>query len=457
MAPKRNVSATAHTAKKMKIDGQKDLAQLLRLTPRTPLSNQSTTASPASACTDLVDTPTPATPATFDYPLGLRSVQPSPHNDIAEEFANAAPPPDTLADEEAASDDKHVKEAGSKLSAMLQEASAQAHKKEEELGDEGSEFKEAMEAGFAARGAMGLRFLRSSDGGKCDEYKNLKSNSEKARFRQQWAATKYQEVVLSKEKSTSWQKIDCKKGVYLPFEVIVEKEGGGSGVAGALASAVKAAEAYCEKAIKMGGAWTRRNSLTERQEYLYLRYEMQEEFKESWTAYEKQSQSHSAAEVGHNDAKDEQTTTTTTKTSRSSKEPAKASGDKNKDITPKTPRTPTDIEKSQATAALIKKNLESFFSQYYSISTAAEKDPAWKWAARNMDDLNTIKKDIEQAMSSFGRNLMALSMKELRRQHADEDFVKETQCFDAAIQKHVAQGLKEVRIVLRMHRGRQEA
>lgn len=60
-------------------------------------------------------------------------------------------------------------------------------------------------------------------------------------------------------------------------------------------------------------------------------------------------------------------------------------------------------------------------------------------------------------MSSFGRNLMALSVKELRRQHPDEEFIKEVQLLDSSIQKHVSQGLQEVRIVLRMHRGRQEA
>lgn len=71
------------------------------------------------------------------------------------------------------------------------------------LGDEGKEINEATQGGFAARGAMGLRFLRSGDGGKSDAYKNLKSNADKAKFRQNWAATKYEGIVLSKEKSTT--------------------------------------------------------------------------------------------------------------------------------------------------------------------------------------------------------------------------------------------------------------
>lgn len=310
-------------------------------------------------------------------------------------------------------------------------------------------YKNAMEEGFLARGRIGLRFNRSDDGGQSTEYKELTSNKAKADFRKAWAAAQYQKTILAKEKHCSWQKADERKGTFLPFEVIVDKEGGGSGAPGALEAALGAAEKYCTKAAKMGGGWTRYNELTERQEFLYVRYEVSEIFRECWSAYERQCEQRDG-----DVEREEETPKPKAKAKTRPKPLADAT-----DLDPpgrKKEKSLTSVERATLAATTLKKNLTQFFSQFYSIKHATASDPEWKWAEQTVGDLCQIHKSIDEAMTAWGRSLLALTPKELRRA-GDEEFIREVDAFTAIMHDHLERGLKEVRMLLRMQKGRSAA
>ena len=147
--------------------------------------------------------------------------------------------------------------------------------------------KEASQMGFPAHGQLGLKFNRSPTGGQHADFKGQKmTNDDKAAFRKKWAAAQYKDIVLKKEKTVSWQKIDKEKGTYMPFPCVVDAEGGGSKVPGAYEQAFEAALSYCSKCIMMGGVWVHDNEMTGRREYLYVKVSVTREFTECWSAYE---------------------------------------------------------------------------------------------------------------------------------------------------------------------------
>ena len=99
-----------------------------------------------------------------------------------------------------------------------------------------------------------------------EQYKALCGREAQTKFRADWAA---REVVKAKKfntVTTSWSTVDVTKGEYVPFGVIVQREGGWEDV-----TAIAAAARYVRKAQLMAGAWVVYNNMTDRHDYLYLR------------------------------------------------------------------------------------------------------------------------------------------------------------------------------------------
>ena len=86
---------------------------------------------------------------------------------------------------------------------------------------------------------------------------------------------------IIKKHEKSFARIEASNGTYLPFGMVVHAEGGWSD-----ASAIHAANLYCRKAIEMGGDWTTWNVMTERLEFLHVRKEFTDVFKEKWGLYQ---------------------------------------------------------------------------------------------------------------------------------------------------------------------------
>ena len=90
------------------------------------------------------------------------------------------------------------------------------------------EFKEPLDAatnGFDLRGALGNRFSRDPNGGKCEEYKRATTEAKKE-FREKWAQNRYDTVSSGKLHTKSYHKVDSKDGTYRSFGSLLREEGG---------------------------------------------------------------------------------------------------------------------------------------------------------------------------------------------------------------------------------------
>ena len=142
------------------------------------------------------------------------------------------------------------------------------------------------DARFDMRGPLGARWFRAlrRDQKLADEY-NLVSGRELRRaFKVEWAKTQLQCVEERKEECNTSSIIEKNYGVYLPFVVIVQKEGGMD-----CPSSVEAAVRYCRKCCVLGGHWRKFNSFTSRWEYLYIRCEFSSLFEKQWSMHVTQS------------------------------------------------------------------------------------------------------------------------------------------------------------------------
>ena len=83
----------------------------------------------------------------------------------------------------------------------------------------------AVEAGeYDISSALGQKFSRSAEA-KTDAYKKLQTHEQKQAFRQEWARTKYAEVLEKKVYARTHKMVRTERGRYLSFKKICEEEG----------------------------------------------------------------------------------------------------------------------------------------------------------------------------------------------------------------------------------------
>ena len=130
---------------------------------------------------------------------------------------------------------------------------------------------------------LGQRFQRAIGNDK-DLKKEFAANRTYEGMRQykmQWARTELETLTVSKTKTESQTVKEAKDGTYLPFRVIVQKQGGD-------AEAVLAAQRLCQKCVTLGGRYVKENPFTERLEFLHIRGKVEEEFTKEWKLKVKQ-------------------------------------------------------------------------------------------------------------------------------------------------------------------------
>lgn len=156
----------------------------------------------------------------------------------------------------------------------------------EDLSKSDTKFAEQLKSALSSgkvdiTGALGQRFQRAFRPGApgYEAFKQQRSMQDKATFRLEWAKKEYEKLTVSKTHGRQWEHVDQEKGTYLPFRVIARKEGGGS-------DDVESATRYCTKCARMQGKWISWNAMTERYEFLYIRRQHVEIYKESWRLFE---------------------------------------------------------------------------------------------------------------------------------------------------------------------------
>lgn len=187
---------------------------------------------------------------------------------------------DTPRYDEALSPEDIVKAANDNFSAMASRGEAQ--QKEVELNEVDKKFKQVVDDGvFDTRQAVGHAWSKSIAAdpdlkAKCSQESD---RANKARFRQQRAVARYNEIEKKvKAYRETYSTIDTKTGVYLTFRKVWWKEGLGN-------AGYKPAVCYCSKGSGMGGAWMRHDAMADTTTFLYFELGVSEEHSRCWSLY----------------------------------------------------------------------------------------------------------------------------------------------------------------------------
>ena len=139
-----------------------------------------------------------------------------------------------------------------------------------------AELREAAENGQVdLKSAIGQRFSRTA--GVSSEYKALRTQEEKRRFRAEWAQTQWQATKETLHHSESDHEKYMRKGELVPFASLVVWQGGKDDPA-----AVRAATNYAGWCLKMGPPWAVYNKMTERLDFLKIEQKYMSEFEMAW-------------------------------------------------------------------------------------------------------------------------------------------------------------------------------
>ena len=112
--------------------------------------------------------------------------------------------------------------------------------------------------------------------------KEAKGYVAKGEFKLKWSGLTLEHIEAAKEHSTYYKKINKKKGIYYPLGGLCEQYGIHTNRDKAIADGTK----HAERATRMGGNWTKWDSMTDQVFYLHLRQEFIEEMGECWTMFE---------------------------------------------------------------------------------------------------------------------------------------------------------------------------
>jgi hypothetical protein len=348
----------------------------------------------------------------------------------------------------------------------------------------------ASQGTFKIRDAVGQMFSRAPDGGKMNEYKDLKSQSEKRDFRDAWVKASWAKVVTRKQFVKSWSKVDETKGTYMCFEKVMEEEGGN----------LRAAMLYTQKCLKMQKPWCIWNGMTERVDFLYIRKSSLETFNQCWTFFEDEhpavddqclppaagSTAAPAVEAGK-----EASSGGNSGGSASSGGTAVGSGDKpgiaapaaekragqplaetpkgkrdKKDSKPATTggspaekqagNTKAELQRLMGESGKVKVKYLANMGAATTLLQTISSDPKWKWA--NNSDMT---KDLMEAQASlkgldddFSRMFLSEDSKKVRRAFSDEALVVNLDRFKVNFSKAVGDLEFETQQLVRMHSGR---
>lgn len=294
--------------------------------------------------------------------------------------------------------------------------------------------------GVELRTAAGQRFSREC--GKNDNYRQL-STRQKAEFRKQWAVENFQRIKSSKVKSTSLKQTDISRGVYLPFAVIVQKEGNDE-------QALAAATRYSESCLKLGHPWHKENKFTGRREYLYIRQEYEESFERSWVRSEVCEKSNEGGDMSAPEVNIKMADKQKRLKSGGGKE--KQEGEKDKD---KTPKIKSDLDLAITRAQRTKTAYASTMSSAGALRNNINKKDDWSWAkgCRLSKELSELLDNLDAlGAEPFASSLLASDMKVVKSQFPQHNLLKETLNFSATADPIIEQLGKLVKRMLGMHR-----
>lgn len=190
--------------------------------------------------------------------------------------------------------------------------------------------------------------------------------------------------------------------------------------------------------------------MTGRDEYLYLKKEVMEQFTECWETFE----SHEEMWEKNDTTKSRESETATPKSASKSKPKPKAKGEKVDGTKESKDTSPFDAALKEAIA--LRKDLLFVQGQCHTIASLANASEEWAWAGPMLGGLTTAKKVVDDAITGFGMKLMCEEVRDLKKCYTDTDFISEVSKLSGALGNKVQAAVKEIRMLMRMHRSRQD-
>jgi len=171
---------------------------------------------------------------------------------------------------------------GADLEQLFGEERRRAQAEEEtEAGPEERELQQLVDdGGLDLRSKWGLRFARANDGAKSAKYTG--SRSEKQKFREDWLKAQLSKVEQVRVRSQTYKSVNFTRGVYRPFSVLYRNQGGPEDP-GAMLATLNIARSC----LKLGGQWTRFNSMSKRMEFFELEAGWEKDMENAWSLFEK--------------------------------------------------------------------------------------------------------------------------------------------------------------------------
>ena len=259
-------------------------------------------------------------------------------------------------------------------------------------------------------------------------------------------------LMETKVKTQSITKEDREQGEYLPFDVIVDREGGQNRRA-----ALLAAGRYVHKCIRMKSDWIHYNSMTERWEYLYIRKMRQDIFTKHWALHSQMSTVTPAAGAAAADGADV-ARSAQVKNPGAVVEAPPSKKNKVKDVEkPVKPLVSLDV--ALASAKKVKQLYEQATGKATMVRSAVASQAAWVWAndEKNMAGVCKALRLVETAMTPFAVEFMTSDPKDVRAAYTSADL--ETRCDEMV--KVISPLIKaidvEVKCLYNMQQGRLKA
>ena len=306
--------------------------------------------------------------------------------------------------------------------------------------------------GIPARSATGQQFFRDSNGGKNYAYRALASNAERQAFRIEWANKRLQAMRETKTKSESLTKQDIERGTYLPFDLVVDAEGGAHRPA-----AIRAARNYIRKCLAMQGPWVSYNAMTERFEFLHYRRQVLEVFERCWSHHVEMSTTTNPEAATNKRASPE--TDGQPPASPVPKQPRPTPGNPTTPTTTPTPKTHSAYDKACARAKKTKQQYEVLTSRASSLTTTIKTQPGWAWAnfPQSLHGLTSTYAQLQASLTNFAMDFLTQDIKEVKNKYDAKSIEAECVTMSDSMDPILRTLDREVKYLLLMHNARFKA
>jgi hypothetical protein len=351
--------------------------------------------------------------------------------------------------------EKAVETLSDMVSDALKKSKNPLHERTNELEAELADVESQVRDGVPPRKSMGVAFGRDKKGGQSEEYKNKQGHAAKRAFREDWGEKRIKVLKETKFKELIYTRSEQEKGEYLPFDIIVDREGGPN-----RAAAVQAALNYTKACLQMQGMWTQYNEMTKRGEFLYVRKIHKTTFTTAFKLHQEMTAKQPDDTPGK---KDEQPAATVRGSSDPAKKgeqpaakPVKKRNNDGADTETPEPKKQKPLDHALSLARKVKQRYESTHSQFHTIIKLGSSNPDWqRWCTDcSLEPLRAAHQAVQDQRTNFMDDFLTAEVADVKKKYSTGDLERE-----AKVMAHVLSPLLdavdlEINVLQNMHQSR---